>query len=207
MVFRGAGDGLIVLSPGCKLPPAALDELSEFGKVAALVANNAAHWMGQPEWTRRFPDVKHFAPKDAVEKLQKHLPDLPSFEPVSAAAPLLGGRAKLFEGEGFKPGWGNVFASVVGSEGPYWYASDLLANLDRLPHHPLYWLIMKATTSGPGFQLFRPAVWLQVGDKASFRAWADAALARDVPTTIVPAHGRPARGDIAESARRLFAKA
>src|ERR1700678_3055237 len=57
-VFRGKGDALIVVSPGRHVEADALDELSEFGKVTALVASNSYHWLGQPLWKKHFPDAK-----------------------------------------------------------------------------------------------------------------------------------------------------
>src|SRR5580704_4405000 len=123
MVFRGAGDGLIVVSPGSRVEESALDELADFGKVVALVASNSFHWLGQPMWRKRFPEARSFAPAQGLKRLAKKMPDA-RFEPLEALAPLLGDRATVVDPPGFKVG--NAFATVRGKSGTYWYPSDLL---------------------------------------------------------------------------------
>src|ERR1700691_1524516 len=66
LVFRGADDGLIVISPGSGVDPAALDELADFGKVVALVASNGYHWLGQSLWRKRFPLARSFSPTQGI---------------------------------------------------------------------------------------------------------------------------------------------
>jgi len=63
-VFRGKGDALVVVSPGRHEEPSVLDELSEFGNVAALVASNSFHWLGQALWRKHFPEARSYAPAD-----------------------------------------------------------------------------------------------------------------------------------------------
>jgi hypothetical protein len=204
-VFRGAGDGLIVVSPARHIEESALDELSDFGKVVALVANNSYHWLGQRHWRKHFPDAKSFAPAQGISRLSKKLPEFGAFEPLEALAPLLGERATVTDGAGLKVA--NAFASVQGTKGNFWFASDFLSNIVEVPPSFAFRALMKLTDSGPGFQLFRPAVWLQVRDKAAMRAWAEEQITRAAPTTIVPAHGPPVHGaEVAKTAVALFAR-
>jgi hypothetical protein len=204
-VFRGAGDALVVVSPGTGWEAALLDDLKQFGNVRALVANNGFHWLGQAAWRKHFPDAKSFAPKSAIDRLAKKLPQLGRFEPLEAMAPLLGDKATIIEPPGLKAG--NAFVTVRGANGTYWYASDLLANIPKLPSNIIFRLLMTMTDSAPGYRLFRPAVWLQVKDKKVVRDWIDDAMTKAAPTTVVPGHGPPVTGtDIPEKTKALAAQ-
>ena len=189
-VFRGKDDALVVMSPGCGLDGSALDELKNYGRVAALVAINGFHHLGQSAWRKHFPDAKCFAPASAIERLSKKVPGV-SFEPLDAAAPLLGERARFVEPDGLP---GNAFAIVHADTGTYWFACDLLANIPELPKNLVFKMLMSMTGSAPGYKLFRPSVWLQVKDKKALGNWFDKGLAADPPTVVVPAHGAPVQG-------------
>jgi hypothetical protein len=203
-VFRGAGDGLIVMSPGSGMDDSALDALSEMGNVVALVASNAYHWLGQPAWRKRFPAARSFAPKQGVKRLAKKIPDA-HFEPLDALAPLLGSGASVVEAPGLRIG--NAFATVTGERGAHWYSSDFLANIPKLPSQRLIRTLMSMTDSAPGYRLFRPSVWLQVKDKPVLRAWIEDHLAKVAPAVVVPAHGAPVDGpDLVATTRALVAR-
>jgi hypothetical protein len=204
MVFRGAGDGLIVMSPGNRIDEGALDELADFGNVVALVASNAYHWLGQPFWRKRFPTARSFAPAQGIKRLSKKMPDT-NFEPLEALAPVLGDRATVVEAPGFKVG--NAFATARSKSGTYWYPSDLLSNVPTLPPGFVFRTLMSMTDSAPGYRLFRPSVWLQVKDKPVLRAWIDQELAKSAPATVVPAHGPPVTApDLVSLTKALLAK-
>jgi|HubBroStandDraft_6_1064221.scaffolds.fasta_scaffold391542_2 hypothetical protein len=204
MVFRGAGDGLIVVSPGSRVEESALDELADFGKVVALVASNSFHWLGQPMWRKRFPEARSFAPAQGLKRLAKKMPDA-RFEPLEALAPLLGDRATVVDPPGFKVG--NAFATVRGKSGTYWYPSDLLSNIPTMPSGIVFRTLLSMTNSGPGYRLFRPSVWLQVKDKPVLRKWVDDELAKAAPVAVVPAHGPPVAGsDLVASTKALMAQ-
>jgi hypothetical protein len=203
LVFRGKGDDLVVVSPARGVDAAALDALKEYGRVTALVANNGYHWLGQPEWRKHFPDAKSYAPPSAIARLTKKAEGA-TFEPLDNLTPLLGDAARLVEPAGLP---GNVFAFVRTKGETYWYASDLLANIPSMPPQFVFRMLMSMTDSAPGYKLFRPAVWLQVKDKAALAAWFDKELANVPPTTMVPAHGPPVRlPDLVEATRALVAK-
>jgi hypothetical protein len=204
MVFRGAGDGLIAVSPGSGIEESALDELADFGKVVALVCSNGFHWLGQPLWRKRFPDARSFAPAQGIKRLTKKLPG-GAVEPLEALGPLLGDRAKVVDAPGFKVG--NAFATVRGQKGTYWYPSDLLSNIPKLPPGFVFRTLMSMTDSAPGYRLFRPSVWLQVKDKPVLRSWVEQELATSAPVTVVPAHGPPVSGpNLVSLTQALIAK-
>jgi hypothetical protein len=204
-VFRGAGGGLIVVSPCNTIEAAALDELAEFGKVAALVASNGFHWLGQALWRKHFPEARSFAPAQGIDRIAKKVPELARFEPLEALAPLVGDRASVVEAPGHKVA--NAIATVRGKNGTYFYPSDLLANIPEMPKNLIFRMLMSMTDSAPGYRLFRPAVWLQVKDKKVVREWMDDVMTKSAPTTIVPAHGAPVTGsDLIANTKALAAQ-
>jgi hypothetical protein len=202
-VFRGKGDALVVVSPGPGIDPAALDELSDFGKVTALVASNSFHWLGQGPWKKHFPDAKSYAPADGIKRLSKKLPGH-AFESLEALAPLLGDRATVTSPTGLKIG--NAFATVRARSGTYLYPSDLFSNIPTMPPQFVLRMLLSMTDSAPGYRLFRPAVWLQVKDKGAVRSWFEHEFARWPATTMVPAHGPPISApDLVEQTKALLA--
>ena len=58
----GGKDGLVVVSPPCRVAADVFEALSRHGPVRALVASNAFHHLGLPEWKARFPEAVVFAP-------------------------------------------------------------------------------------------------------------------------------------------------
>lgn len=205
LVFRGAGDGLVVMSPGSGIDDAALDELADFGKVVALVASNGYHWLGQPAWRKHFPAARSFAPKQGIARLAKKAPELGRFEPLDALGPLLGEKARVVEAPGLRVG--NAFATVRGKRGAYWYPSDLLSNIAKAPPQFLFRMLMSVTDSAPGYRVFRPSIWLQVKDKPVVRAWIEDELTKSAPVVVVPAHGPPVdQPDVVAATRALVSK-
>jgi hypothetical protein len=201
-VFRGKGDGLVVVSPANHLEAAELDAVKDFGEVKALVANNGFHWLGQQAWRKHFPDAKGFAPSGAIARLTKKTTF--AYEPLDSAAPLLGDSASLMEPTGLA---GNAFAFVRAKSATYWYTSDLLANHPVLPTNFIFKTLMSMTDSGPGYKVFRPAVWLQVKDKKGLTSWFDKALAEAPPTMMIPGHGQPVQmPELVDATRALIAQ-
>jgi hypothetical protein len=202
LVFRGKGDGLVVVSPASNLEAADLDALKDFGEVKALVANNGFHWLGQEAWRKHFPEAKGFAPTGAIARLTKK--STFAYEPLESAAPLLGDTASLVEPTGFV---GNAFAFVRAKNATYWYTSDLLSNIPVMPTNLIFKMLMSMTDSAPGYRLFRPAVWLQVKDKKGLTSWFDKSLADAPPTTMIPGHGLPVQmPDLVGATRALVAQ-
>lgn len=196
LVFRGVDGGLVVVSPGTGLAAPDYDALKEFGEVRALVANNALHHLGQRAWRERFKDARSYAPPAAVDALSKKAAGVP-FRPLTELS--LPDHVRWEDAAGFKTG--ETILRVGTGKGSVWYTGDLLTNITALPPPPLRWLFTW-TDSGPGFRLFRPAVWLTVKDRKAVRDWALTRLAEDPPALVVPAHGRPVEGpDVAAQAK------
>lgn len=194
LAFRGT-DGLVVLSPGNGVESRALDALAELGDVRALVATNAYHHLGQPEWRKRFPNAESYAPPGALPRLAKKAASVPFRSLAELALPA---GVRWEDAPGFSIG--ETIVRFDSPEGVVWYSGDLLTNIVRMPGPPASWL-MKLTGSAPGFRLFKLGTWLFVKDKKAVREWALERLAKEPPIAIVPAHG-PAidGGDLAERA-------
>jgi hypothetical protein len=202
-IFRGVGDALVVMSPGCGLSDSTLDELKSYGRVAALVAINGFHHLGLASWRQHFPNAKCFAPPSAIGRLSKKAPGVP-FERLDGLAPLLGDGARVLEPEGLP---GSAFGIVRTPSGTYWYVCDLLAAIPELPKSFVFKTVMSMTDSAPGYKLFRPAVWLQVKNKKALTGWFDKELTGAPPTTIVPGHGAPVQqSDLVAATRAQIAR-
>lgn len=188
LVFRGP-EGLVVVSPASGLAPEDYDALAPYGEVRALVANNAAHHLGQAAWRARFPEARSYADPRSLERLAKVSPGV-AFEPISALD--LGEAATVHALDGYKTG--ELLISVAMPSGSLWYTGDLLTNIQRTPGPPFSWLF-RWSGSAPGFKLFKLGVWMYVSDRPALRRQVEALLAEDSPTIIVPAHGPPVRAE------------
>jgi glyoxylase-like metal-dependent hydrolase (beta-lactamase superfamily II) len=174
---------LVVVSPGCGLESADYDVLSQYGEVRALVANNTLHHLGQAAWRARFPKAESYAAAQAVERLRKKTANVPYRSIDQLPLP---SHARGHTLPGFKSG--ETFFTVKTQQGSVWYTGDLLTNMQRTPPPPLKWLFTWSD-SGPGFRLFRLAVWLMVNDKRAVKERVNALLAEEPPAIIVPGHG------------------
>src|SRR5690349_17742168 len=63
--------GLLILSPPYRANPGVIEDLAPYGPVRALVASNAFHHMGIPEWKRRFPGATVFAPAQSIARVKR----------------------------------------------------------------------------------------------------------------------------------------
>src|SRR6188508_2535070 len=62
---------LLVLTPPCDVSDADFAELEKHGRPVALVATNGFHHLGLPEWKKRYPDAKLFAPAASAARIAK----------------------------------------------------------------------------------------------------------------------------------------
>ena len=184
------GDGkLAVISPGLHMTDEAFAELAAFGEVGALIANNGFHHLGQAAWRQRFPRARCFAPETAIARIQKKSKLPLAFEPLSAFEP---GRDLGFrEIPNTKIGESWFWAKADG--GSAWYASDVLANMPRLPQKPISQRVIgqliKWSGSGPGYRVFRLGLKFIVRDPAATLRLLQEDLVLHPMETMVPAHG------------------
>lgn len=199
----GGEQGLVVVSPPYGVASAVLDDLSAYGPVRALVASNAFHYMGIPQWKARFPDAGLFAPSQSIARVERQS-KLHGIRPLSEASSITGGRLELVDMPHYKTG--EVLVRVQSARGLAWYVTDIVLNLSQLPSHPLFRLMFRLTNSGPGLKFNNVAPMFMVKDKAALRRWLAGEFRRSPPRWLIPAHG-----DIVdleanrESAQRLFA--
>jgi hypothetical protein len=179
-------DGMIVVSPPCKVPTGVLDDVEAIGPVRALVASNAFHHMGLPAWRARFPKARVFAPAQSIGRVKKQT-KLDDIAPLSDAAPLAGKGVELVDLPHYKTG--EVLVRVAGDKATTWYVTDFMMNLPALPPGFLFRTLFKWTGSAPGLKFNNVAPMFMVKDKKALKRWLAKAVDEAPPTRLVPAHG------------------
>lgn len=199
----GGRDGLFVVSAPCKAADGVFEDLSRFGKVRALVASNAFHHMGIPEWKRRFPDAEIFAPAQSIARVEKQT-RLGGIRPLAEAGAITGSGLELVDMPHYKTG--EVLVRVKTDRGLVWYVTDVVMNLRELPSHPVGKAMFALTRSGPGLRFNNLSPLFMVRDKKALKRWLAAQLALDPPTWLIPTHGDIVEAGLRmEELRRLFA--
>jgi hypothetical protein len=199
----GGADGLVVVSPPCEVSDAAFDGLEKFGPVRALVASNAYHHMGIPQWKTRFPDAALFAPAQSIARVEKQS-GLRGFRPLAEAADIAGPRLELIDMPHYRTG--EVLVRIETAGGLAWYVTDVILNIPVLPPNPVARFLFRVSRSAPGLRYNNIAPLFMVKDKAALKRWLAAEAASRPPRWLIPAHG-----DIVDfqadpqAARKLFA--
>lgn len=199
----GGRDGLVVVSAPCKVADGVFDDLSRFGKVRALVASNAFHHMGIPEWKRRFPEAEIFAPAQSIARVEKQT-KLRGIRPLAEAKAITGTELELVDMPHYR--MGEVLVRVHTDRGLVWYVTDIVMNLRALPPHPIAKAMFGLTRSGPGLKFNNLAPLFMVKDKKALKRWFAAQLSLDPPNWLIPTHGDIVEaGPRMDEMRRLFA--
>ena len=185
LAVRGS-DGLVVISPPCRVDQGVFDDLAPFGAVRALVASNAFHHLGLPAWKARFPDAAVFAPAQAVARVEKRT-GLSGIRPLADAASIAGPRLELVDMPHYKTG--EVLARMTTDRGAVWYVTDIILNLPVLPKNPLVKLMFGASGSGPGLKFNNIAPLFMVKDKKALRRWFADEFRKAPPDWLITAHG------------------
>lgn len=197
---------MMVISPGSKMPDGAFDDLQAVGDIGAVVAPNGFHHLGVPDWRRRFPEARFFAPPKAAARIRKKNADAGEFEPLSALQELLGDNIGVRESPATK--CGETWAWVKTAAGPVWFVSDMMCNLETLPSKFVIRTLFRITGSAPGFRLFKLAMLAIIKDKKQALRTLSDDMKANPPSIIVPAHGVALhREGIADEAQALIAKA
>jgi len=191
----GGRDGLVVVSAPCKVADGVIDDLSRFGRVRALVASNAFHHMGIPEWKRRFPDAEIFAPAQSVARVEKQT-RLRGIRPLAEAVAIAGSGLELVDMPHYKTG--EVLVRAKTDRGLVWYVTDVVMNLEALPSHPVGKAMFALTRSAPGLKFNNLMSLFMVRDKKALKRWLAAQLEIAPPTWLIPTHG-----DIVEAGPRM----
>jgi hypothetical protein len=191
----GGKDGLVIVSAPCKVAEGVFEDLARFGKVRALVASNAFHHMGIPEWKRRFPDAEIFAPAQSIARVEKQT-GLRGIRSLAEAAAITGPALELVDMPHYKTG--EVLVRVKTDRGLVWYVTDVVMNLPSLPAHPVGKAMFALTRSAPGLKFNNLAPLFMVRDKKALKRWLAAQLDMAPPTWLIPTHG-----DIVEAGPRM----
>lgn len=184
----GTPGGLFVMSPPYRTDAAAFDELRRYGPVSALIATNAFHHMGLPEWKRRFPDAAVYAPSQSIRRVARKA-RLDGVRPLHEAQ-LAGARLTLTDMPHYRTG--EVLARLQTTRGAAWYVTDVISNLPALPRNPIFRLIYGASGSAPGLKFNNFAALFMVRDKRALKRWLADEYGRAPPRWIIPAHGEVA---------------
>src|SRR6185295_9515323 len=93
----------VIVSPPCRAAAGVFDDLSPYGPVRALVASNAFHYLGLPEWKARFPEAGVFAPAQSIARVERQS-KLSGIRPLADAAAIAGSRLELVDMPHYKTG-------------------------------------------------------------------------------------------------------
>jgi hypothetical protein len=181
------GGKLMIVSAPVGLPEAELRELGACGEVIALLANNGTHHLGLGPSRKAFPKAVTYAAPAAAERIRKKGKEAGELKPIDALQALLGDKVSVLAVDGCKAG--DVIVRVKTERGTLLYASDFVANINRLPNSLLFKLVFRLTDSAPGFKVFKLFFRFFVKDRAAARDYLIRELEANTPTTLVPAHG------------------
>jgi hypothetical protein len=182
----GGRDGLVIVSPPSRARDDVFDDIGRYGPVRALVASNAFHYMGIPQWKERFPDAPVFAPAQSIARVQRQT-GLTGIRPLADAASITGPRLALVDMPHYKTG--EAMVRIETPRGLVWYLTDVVLNLPVLPSHPVIRMMFKLSGSAPGLKINNIAPLFMVKDKAALKRWLAAELQKWPPRWLIPAHG------------------
>ena len=191
LAVQGDDGRWTVISPCVGGPAEALDALAEEGEVAALVAPNAFHHLGQPAWRARFPNAVSYAHEGALERLGSKAKGVP-FRPISELAVPSG--IKFWKPEGMKAP--DLLARFAVGTDTVWFGGDLISNTlaeeTALPVRIIFSLL----GGGAGYRFNPVPSMVYLKDKAAWKASVRAEVEAAPPTLLLPAHGEPVRDDV-----------
>ena len=198
----GVAPGLMIVSPPYRVPDSVFEDLRPYGPVRALVASNAFHHMGIPEWKSRFPHAAVFAPAQSVGRVERQT-KLHGIRPLSEAAAITGPDVELIDMPYYRTG--EVLVRVKSDGGVVWYVTDLILNMQALPEHPIMKILFWLTRSAPGLRFNKIGPLFMVKDKAALKWWLAAEYDKAPPRWLIATHGDVADfGPDPEAARKFF---
>jgi hypothetical protein len=182
----GGGDGLVIVSPPCRVAPGVFDDLARYGAVRALVASNAFHYLGIPEWKARFADAAIFAPAQSIARVEKQS-KVRGIRPLSEAMSIAGQRLELVDMPHYKTG--EVLVRITTERGRIWYVTDVIMNMPSLPSNPIAKLVFGLSRSGPGLKFNNVAPLFMVANKPALRRWLADEFRNAPPDFLIATHG------------------
>lgn len=199
----GAARGVIVVSPPWRADDAVYDGLAPYGPVVGLVASNAFHHLGLPEWKRRFPEAAVYAPSQAIARVERRTKISP-VHPLADIGAIAGRDVDFVDLPHYRTG--EALVRMRSSRGLAWYVTDFMMNMPSLPANPIARLVFKCTNSAPGLKFNNIAPLFMVRDKRSLKRWLGEEFRKSPPQWIIAAHGEIADlGANPAAAQALFA--
>ncbi|MGE5523533.1 MAG: MBL fold metallo-hydrolase [Rhodospirillaceae bacterium] len=199
----GGARGVMVVSPPYHPDDALFDALAPYGPVVALIASNAFHHLGLPEWKRRFPEAPVYAPAQAIARVERKT-KITGIRPLADAAGIAGRDVELIDMPHYKTG--ELLVRIKSSRGLAWYVTDFMMNMPELPRNPIGRLMFKLTNSAPGLKFNNLVPLFMVKDKAALKHWLAQEFDKAPPQWIIAAHGDIADvGADRNAVRALFA--
>lgn len=183
--LRLRGGGLAIHSP-TRLGAPMFEALAALGEVRFLLAPNHFHHLGLPAYRERFPQALVVASDGARPRLEKK-----GHAPIAGLEAL---EAELAEGdhllrpEGLKNG--EVFLSLACGGARQWLVCDAFFHETR-GLSGMRQVLFRALGVAPGFRLGQTFLWVGIADRRRYRAWLEAALAREQPRRLWVSHGTP----------------
>jgi len=198
----GGANGLVIVSPPCRVPPSVFTDLHQYGVVRALVASSAFHHLGLREWNKWFPNAAIFAPAQSIARVERQA-KLHGIQPLAKASSITGPRLELIDMPHYKTG--EVLVRIKTERGLVWYVTDIVMNMRTLPDNRIMRLVFKLTRSGPGLKFNNIAPLFMVKNKGELKRWLAAELDKAPPQWLIPCHGDIVElGSNPARVRRLF---
>ena len=174
-----AGGGSVVFSPVCLAEPA-MREIEQIGAPRFMVVPNGFHRLDAGPWKKRYPQIKVLCPPGAKKRVAKAVP-------VDATRDVMNDEAvKFIIADGVRRAESALL--IRRTAGPTLVINDLISHI----RHPrgfgakIIARLLRFGVNRP--EMAREVRYLLVDDKAAlaaqFRAWADLA-----PKRIIPSHG------------------
>lgn len=200
----GVPGGLLIVSPPYRAADGVFEDLRPYGPVRALVASNAFHHLGIPEWKKRFPNAAVFAPAQSVARVERQT-KIRGIRPLSEAAVITGPDPELIDMPYYRTG--EVLVRAKSARGLVWYVTDIILNMPALPGHPIMGILFRLSGSAPGLRFNNIGPMFMVKDKAALKRWLAAEYEKDPPRWLIAAHGDAADFEAdPEAAKKLFAR-
>jgi hypothetical protein len=182
----GGRSGLIIVSPPYRATRAVVEDLSPYGRVLALIASNAFHHMGVPEWKRQFPEAAIFAPAQAVARVERQT-RLGGIRPLADASAITGPRLDLIDMPHYRTG--EVLVRMRTDRGVVWYVTDVILNMPTLPTNPIIKILFKLSGNAPGLKFNNIAPVFMAKDKKAVKCWLAAEYQKEPPLWLIATHG------------------
>jgi hypothetical protein len=180
---------LMIVSAPIGVPEAELRELGAVGECVALLANNGTHHLGLGTSRTAFPSAVTYAAPGAAARIRSKGKDYGQLESIDSLQPSLGDKVSVMVVDGEKIG--DVIVRVKTEKGVVLYASDFIANIQKLPNSFVFRQVLRLTDSGPGLKVFKLffLFGMFVKDRGAALNFLIREIEANAPTVLVPAHG------------------